>query len=205
MQSIFLNHLEQDKSGKILNEEVKHILKDLIDLVQPNKNETYILPPFVQRRLNDFESFQFDLEANSYTNPIIIGSRLNKDYNIYLSKTYNRTGASRRNCSIKYLDNDEVKFANVNYYLQVEEMIYACIEEFDIISNNFMFNYRGYLNSNLKELKDLGCFENIYYLVKEKGDLSLINSFQIKTKCIMIQNDEDTFYISEFINENEHD
>ena len=94
--------------------------------------------PLITRDINENESIFLNSSNNSKTQ---ISSKISKNYLVFhskLSKKYTKT------CSnvIKYAISEvDFGFAEIKYYFNLMNKIFACINEFEVTENDFFFMY----------------------------------------------------------------
>jgi hypothetical protein len=92
-----------------------------------------------------------------------------------------------------------------------EKNVYAFINIIKILDTNFLYNLSKKTSSLNREIQT-AFFHNVFKIAKITDEQAIILCKNIKGKCILIrlsvlQNDkpEEVLYLTNFINENEHD
>ena len=145
--------------------------------------------------------FPYNLEAE-----FITGARLQVKNEVYHSKSY-RSMAKTCSFFIKYSENNLFYYAFICYYLQLNENIFACIELINTECNKFTYNIEGRCSNLVQSMKNKGVYDKDFKIGFVSDTKKFINCKNILSKCIYIciPSEDDFFYITDFINENEHD
>jgi len=189
-------------SNKDHNENVGHILSDL--LLMPRKyNQSLLLCKQIKtRETNAFEIEQLNL--NNAIN-ILVSNKMIKENKVYHSEDYNRVSKS---CSyiVKFIKNNEECYGSIEYFLNIDEDFFACIKIFKTEANKIVGNLKGRPLNVFQELLNNNAFDDLFKTMSSTNTKVLINVKNIINKCIIITtNLANLFYITDFINENEHD
>jgi hypothetical protein len=170
-----------------------------------NVNETRILNPKTQRNLIEQEMgfFNFDFDFNFFSNPILIGKRLQVKNVIYHSEDYNRVGKNRCNYAIRFKGESLVNYGVIKYFLLVNEGIFIALNEL-IIKSSIADGFRGRGSNVLNELKRTGIL-NLFFCFAEKSEkIIIISKDKIISKCVIQELNDGKFNISEFPVENDY-
>ena len=167
--------------------------------VEPNE---YIISSQL-RIMNEKEKSFFEFDANYLENPITIGNRLKIKNKIYESTLYKRIGKKYCNFAISYKNENLTNFGKILYFLKINENIYVAINDFKII-NYSLGGIQGRLSNEMQSLKNSGIFNNLFFEVEIINETIFIRSDQIKSFCFLSKT-YNTYFISEYINEHEHD
>ena len=189
-------------SNKDHNEDVGCILSDWL-LIPRKYNESMLLcKPISTREPNAFEIEQLNLNI---ANKILVSNKMIKQSKVYHSENYNRVSKS---CSyiVKFIENNEEHYGSIVYFLNVSEEFFACIKLFNPAANIIVSNLKGRPMNMFQGLLNNNAFNGIFKTMSKTNDIMFVNVKNIKNKCIIIKtNSPYLFYITDFINENDHD
>lgn len=164
-----------------------------------------IIGSFEIRQLNQFEESIFGLESRSFTQNVKIGHKVNSKYNLYFSRGYQR---SEKNGSyvVKFVKDEEILYGRINYFLQIDDCTYASLNILEPTSQRF-FNLKGNYGANFRSVFLDSKFSYAYVLLLITENETLIHLDQIVCKCFCVHSDQDdnNMYVSDYLNENEHD
>lgn len=188
---------------KFLNED-SHALDYIKKLygITCHEFENELLEPIVKRKMNNFELNSFEIE--SYSDEILIGQRLRIKGNIYHSKRYNKIGKNKCNYVVKYKVDNDFFFGQIEYFIEIENFFYVTICPYKIITDSLIECVRLRLPNELQILKEENYFKNLFFCCEKLDQIIIINSNNIVGKCIIFE-DNNNFFLCEYINENEHD
>ena len=114
-----------------------------------------------------------------------------------------------KTCSflVKYTENNLYFYAFICFYIQLNNQIFAYVEMINTKSNKFTYNIEGRCSNLVQSMRKKGVFEENFKIGFCLDTKKFINCKNIISKSIYINipDEEDFFYISDFINENEHD
>ena len=123
---------------------------------------------------------------------------------IFQSINYNRVGFKRSNNAISYRNGIGYSFGLILYFIKVFNKIHVAIDKLNIISYS-LSNIKGNMNTDMKNLKNIGVFNNFFFHVKSSNEITFISTESINSICLLSKTAEKTYFISEFNVENEHD
>ena len=145
--------------------------------------------------------FSYNLDAE-----FLSGSRLQVKNEVYHSKEYR---SMVKTCSflVKYTEEKSYFYAFICFYIKLNDQIFACVEMINTESNKFTYNIEGRCSNLVQSMKNKGVFEENFKIGFCLDTHKFINCKNIICKSIYINipDEEDFFYIIDFINENEHD
>jgi len=190
---------------KETNENVKFFLKKWWF-----PNTSYNVKPLLTnytktRHLNSFEISQFDIDSSHLPLNALVGYQLEINHSKYSSllyKSLSTTHLKLKKCShfIKYQIEDKISFGLIDYFIQIECVIYAKVIKVNILSKDF--------NIALSSFSDIFEYPSempIFYEGKIMKECIIINVTSIIRKCIYLQSSLDgKIYFSEFISEIDH-
>ena len=168
-----------------------------------NSNETRILNPRIQRAMieKEMEFFNFDFDFSFYSNPIIVGKRLQIKNSIFQSLDYNRVGKNRCNYAIRFKGDNLVNYGLIRYFLAVNGGIFIALNEL-VIKKNISDGFKGRSSNVLNELKKTGILNLYFCSVEISEKLIIIPENKVISKCILQDLKKGKFNISEFPVEN---
>ena len=171
------------------------------------------------RELNLFELSQFDIDPSSFDMQALIGFLFAKERIRYNSKSYfnlETTHCKIEACDylVKYNWENSFEFGLIDYYLQIQESIYAVIFVIQLLERDLEFDVDEF-KEKYQETLDL---KNIFYRGKLLSTKKIIKVESINTKCIFINEVQkvvsnkkisyrlanDMIIFSEFITQFEH-
>ena len=173
------------------------------------EKEISIISKCNKRQLKESEIDLFERSSFKYSSVMSIGHKITHDYIIYYSSDYKRT---KRSCSyvVEFKEANDFQYGKILYYLGNEET-YAIITKINLIEMNFLYNLKAKTNNKNREYQNTH-LNGLFKLVEETDVQSLIMCKSITAKCILIplvvsENNVqvERIYITNFINEYEHD
>ena len=164
-------------------------------------NETRLLNPLTQRNLLEEELDFFDFDFSFFSNPIIVGKRLQIKKTIFQSEDYKKIGRNRCNFAIRFKGENIVNYGIIKYFLLVNGGIFIALNEL-LIKNNIANGLKGRSSIVLNELKRTGVL-NLYYSSVVRSDKTIfISQEKVISKCIIQDFKNGKYNISEFPVEN---
>ena len=102
--------------------------------------------------------------------------------------------------------NNEEFYGSIEYFLNIDEDFFACIKIFKTGATKIVSNLKGRPMNVFIELLNNNAFDDLFKTMSSTNEKVIINVKKIMNKCIIIvTNLANLFYITDFINENEHD
>ncbi len=196
--------VNQIETNEIFDSNVRLRLKKWFNLDgKRNSNKTRILNPKLQRKLVDkeMEFFNFDFDFNFFSNPIIVGKRLQIKNTTFQSFDYNRIGKNRCNYAIRFKGDNLVNYGIIRYFLAVNGSIFVALNEL-IIKKNISDGFKGRSSNVLNELKRTGILNLYFCSVEISEKIIFISENKVISKCIVQSLKNGKFNISEFPVEN---
>jgi hypothetical protein len=145
-------------------------------------NETRLLNPLTQRNLLEKELVFFYFNFCFFSNPIIVGKRLQIKKTIFQSEDYKKIGRNRCNFSIRFNGKNIVNYGIIKYFLIVNGGIFIALNEL-LIKNNIANGLKGRSSIDLNELKRTGVL-NLYYSSVVRSDKTIfISQEKVISKC----------------------
>lgn len=167
------------------------------------KGKTHILEPFSKRKLNRFELEQFEIE--NFDENVFISLRLSIENSIFHSIDYEKIGENTSSYVIKYKIGNSFCFGIISYFIEIENFFYVVLNPLLLIKTCLFDDIRVRVPDNLQGLKKNKIFDNFFSVCEKTEDLLIINSNDILSKCIIYEESDKIYYITEFLNEDEHD
>ena len=96
-------------------------------------------------------------------------------------------------------------FGEIQYFLEIENFFYAAIKVFKKISDCVLKEITTKLPKTLENYKKVGYFSKKFFSCEKTNEIILINAKSIKNKCIIYEEFQNVFSVSEFFSESEHD
>ena len=168
-------------------------------------NDIHLFEPYVHRKLNSFEEKIFHIKNGSNKENVKIGQKLRYDRKIFYSRNFIKMNKS---CSdvIKCRIGEMFIFVFIEYFIEIGTDIYVCIETLQKSQQGFFEELNNDYGVEINELlmqdkvdSHIECFERTYVH-------DIIHISHVKSLCFMIDTGESTyFFLSELINEDEHD
>ena len=149
----------------------------------------------------EMEFFNFDFDFSFYSNPIIVGKRLQIKNSIFQSLDYNRVGKNRCNYAIRFKGDNLVNYGLIRYFLAVNGGIFIALNEL-VIKKNISDGFKGRSSNVLNELKKTGILNLYFCSVEISEKLIIIPENKVISKCILQDLKKGKFNISEFPVEN---
>jgi len=183
-------------NAKNENSSVKTFLHSILITTNSVPLETVLLLPVVKRI--DSQDEIRDLEINEGSE-VLQSYRLAKNKKEFHSRGYRSTS---NNCSycVKFYQGS-VKYGFVDYYIQHDTNIYARVSIFETANQDILSKYKG---NTRKEFKRLD-FNLMFKVFKDTETKIFINVNDIIQKCFIVPNSDDSFVLSDFVTEDEHD
>lgn len=194
-----------------LNEiEVDHENSELWDFVlslYPNrkikKNKVHLLDPISKRKLNGFELDQFEIE--NFDDYVFIGLRISLENSIFHSINYKKAGENTSSYCIKYRIKEKSYFGLISYFIEIENFFYVVLFQLKTIKTCLFDDIKVRVPDSLQSLKRNKLFDNFFSVCEKTDDLMIINSNDIISKCIIYEESDEVYYLTDLLNENEHD
>lgn len=199
-----------------ISESVKETLKSFESRKYKTKAGIHLVGDERRRKLSNFEIECFETIDGLNEITVIEASRLNKDYQIYHSKNYNKDDKSCSNL-VRYVtvDNTEA-FGYIEYFIKDSKynQIFALIQHIDAESNDISPHFLPRDGSDLEPIYNdllmpgkLGYYYRVGCVVESR---ELIKAENILNKCISVslgtdEEHKNFIYITDYDNENEHD
>ena len=154
--------------------------------------------------IEKLESFEFDF--NYSQNPVQVSKRLIVTNATYHTQDYNRTGNKRCNYAVKYRgENNLFEFGIIKYFLKINNLVLVAVNNFKIVGN-IITKIGGRTSNALIGIKNSGVFNRFFAEVKEINNIIFIDAKKLNSKCILGRTEKkDTYLISEFIIDDEHE
>ena len=145
--------------------------------------------------------FSYNLEAE-----LISGFRLQIKNEVYHSKEY-RSMAKTCGFLVKYTEENSYFYAFICFYIQLNDQIFAYVEMINTKANKFTYNIEWRWSNLVQSIRNEGVFEENFKIGFCQDTHKFINCKNIICKSIYLKipDEEDFFYVIDFINENEHD
>jgi hypothetical protein len=171
-------------------------------------NTSYnVAPTLVQktttRYLNSFEIDQFYIDPSKLPIRVMVGYQLEINHNKYSSISYKSlptTHAKLKKCSyfIKYNLDDHSHFGMIDYYIKLENIIYAVVYQVNVLEYDFKIDMSTFSDIFVEK----SC---IFYKGMISKKMLIINVNLIERKCIYTPSFSDKeIYFSDFISEIDH-
>jgi len=128
----------------------------------------------------------------------VISDRIFLNNKTFHSLSYSRRGETN-SYSISYKTNDEIKYADIEYFLEINNKFYALINIHNVITNSVLPESTGYFYDIVRKY-----FSNFFKVIQFSSDYEVIDCECILNKCIIINSTNDIF-LTELKYEFEHD
>ena len=125
---------------------------------------------------------------------------------MYHSRSYKYTlNVNSFTVKIKHGDISH-KYGLIDYFFIYEDLHYASITLLDLVKEPFLFNLKGNTTKNIKSINNKNIFNSIFSIVYLSDKNYIIKCENIICKCVLtgVRNQENFFYLSDFITESEH-
>lgn len=182
------------------NLELLDLISSISCLKSSDSKSNRLIGTVKKRKLFDFKlkiiKYEFKLDSNE----ALIGVKLFAKGKTYHSKMYSRK-ANCNSYTISYLTNNEKCYGEIDYILEINSDIYACINKFSLELNLRDFSPKSYgffydiVNNNI---------DRYFKLVMFSNEIEIIKIDCILNKCIVINNNGHLI-LSELVYEFEHD
>ena len=150
------------------------------------------------RNLNNEESYLLKFNFNINNKDALISERFQMNNKILHSKSYKRRGNSN-SYSISYLLDNELKYADIEYFLEIDNKYYAFITRQTLINNYILPESTGFFYDMAKKY-----FSYFFKAIRYSNNIDIIECESILNRCIIIENKDDIF-LTELKYEFEHD
>jgi hypothetical protein len=150
------------------------------------------------RNLNNEESYLLKFNFNINNKDALISERFQMNNKILHSKSYKRKGNSN-SYSISYLLDNELKYADIEYFLEIDNKYYAFITRHTLINNYILPESTGFFYDMAKKY-----FSYFFKAIRYSNNIDIIECESILNRCIIIENKDDIF-LTELKYEFEHD
>ena len=197
----------QFSKKKISDSYVFQWISSQFSLNQISGNKTNLLEP-KQRLMSEIESsfnlhLNFDIDFNSYTNPIFSSRRIKLGGRIFHCKDYDRVGPKKCNFIISFKQNNSIQYGIIDYFLKVSSEIFVALNELKVVGNLYE-NIGARTSVEITNLRNNGAFNRFFCYCQKTDKFSIIHSRFIITKCIVFKQDALNYCISEYIDLPEH-
>ena len=179
------------------NEQLEIFLKNKISF--DTKTKTGLIGSIYKRELKSQEKLLFFNNYNLNFLDALISAKYIINNKIFHSKSYSRRG----NCnsySISYVEKNIKKYAEIEYFIELNNKCYAYITKFNLKANpeKFLPPSTGFFYEIVKKH-----IFNYYKIIEISNSTDIIECDLIKNRCIVVNNKE--FFITELEYEFEHD
>ncbi|CAF0945088.1 unnamed protein product [Brachionus calyciflorus] len=193
--------------GEFENSKEKTELNDFILDLYSKKHfgniKVSLLEPTSKRKLNNFELNQFELD--DFFNDVFISLRIIIENTIYHSINYKRVGQETSSYCIKYKIQNLFYFGFIKYFIEIENFFYVVLCPLKTIKTCLFNDIKIRVPDDLQALKKNKIFDNFFTVCEKTENLLIINSDDVISKCIIYEENEDLFYLSDYLSEEEHD
>lgn len=174
-----------------------HFLSNKLSL---NNNKETTIFGTIQNILVDNRERKIFLEKfNLDVNYVLKSDRLYIKNKLYHSKSYSRKGKSN-SYSISYEINNIKYYADIEYFLEINNKIYAFIKKHNIISNlDVLPISTGFFYETVKKY-----IFNYFKIIEYTENFDIIEISSIHNRCVIVDNKKNLF-VSEITYEFEHD
>jgi hypothetical protein len=202
LNGVFL--FNQYHSNEVKNTYVVTLFKSWFGFEMTGRQDSNIMmSPIFQRSLNDEEMATFEFDFSYFSNPITVGLRMESKNIIYHSKDYKRVGPRRCNYVVRFKGESLVNYGIIKYFLEINGAICLALNELLIIEN-LTDKIKGRACVALTNLKRSGALNRFFSVAKLNDRLIFISPSEILNKCVISQESNGFFKISQFDLENDY-
>jgi len=176
-------------------------LKDYIEkklCINSNRLETRLLGKYERIIIDNYDKLLFLSLFKIDINYAVKSDRVYSKKRLFHSKSYSRKGNSN-SYSISFIENSNVSFGDIEYFLEFDKIIYAVITKHCVKEFSTMPQSCGLFYDFSKKY-----FSRYFKLIEYSDIKHIINVNYIKNKCILIDN-ESSIFLTELEYEFEHD
>ena len=167
------------------------------------QDSNIMMSPIFQRSLNDEEMATFEFDFSYFSNPITVGLRMESKNIIYHSKDYKRVGPRRCNYVVRFKGENLVNYGLIKYFLIINGAFCLALNELLIIEN-ITDKIKGRACAALSNLKRSGALNRFFSVAQLNDRLIFISPSEILNKCVISQELNGTFLISQLDLENDY-
>lgn len=183
--------------NKFENEEILNFVNKIYK-VDKNKRINHIIGSVQKRKINQNENQLLKIYDNS--KDVLIGDKVIINSRIFHSKRYKRKG-EYDSYSISYSKDSIINYGQIEYFIEVNNRLYAYVSLYEIDNNyeQFLPQSSGVFFSFVNQY-----FKHYFKIIKTSCLADIIDCSTILNRCIIIKN-EDIMFITEIVNDFEHD
>jgi hypothetical protein len=182
---------------------VKNLLQNWFYPYTSQNAEATLLGHTTTRSLTAFELRHFEIDSSLLPYSVTIGYTLankSQKFGSILYKHLKSTHIKLKKCNffVKYELENSFAYALIEYYIKIEDTIYAAAFKIEITRDDFNLEDAQFS----EKFQTLGSLSGIFFEGHISKKKIIINSDSIVSKCIFIKNDENSeVFFSEFISE----
>ena len=164
-----------------------------------NSGKERLIGTIKKKKLSNEIKNMLENNFNLKCNDAVVSDRIFLNNKTFHSLSYSRRG-DRNSYSISCKTNDSIKYANIEYFLEINNKFYALINLHNVVDvDSVLPESTGYFY-------DIVCkyFPNFFKVIKFSNEYEIIDCECILNKCIII-NSTNNIFLTELQYEYEHD